>query len=116
MLECARDVVDPLERVSEPVRREMERKYFVKLETLGPRVFVHLTDNWVEMSLRFIVPPHGVRDVKDELSRLLLDRFDAAHISIASGTYDIVGFPPVKLEGPLVERIARAVDRTPPAA
>jgi hypothetical protein len=30
---------------------------------------------------------------------MLLDRFEAAHIGIASATYDVVGFPPIRLEG-----------------
>ena len=38
----------------------MERKYFIDLETLNPQVFCRLTDNWLELSLRFITRPHGV--------------------------------------------------------
>jgi len=79
-------------------------------DTLRPQVFYRLTDNWVELSLRFIAQPHGVRNLKDQLSRMILDRFEAAHISIASGTYEIVGFPPVRLEGHVAERIANALD------
>ncbi len=111
MLECARQRVEPIEDVSEPVRREMEEEYFIDFESLTPRVFYRLTDNWVELSLRFLVRPHGVRDVKDEISRMLLDRFEAAHINIASGTYDVVGFPPIRLEGKVAERIAAAIER-----
>jgi len=103
-------VVEPIENISEPVRRQVERKYFVNFDTLRPQVFYRLTDNWVELSLRFIAQPHGVRNLKDQLSRMILDRFEAAHISIASGTYEIVGFPPVRLEGHVAERIANALD------
>jgi small-conductance mechanosensitive channel len=110
LLDCAREVVEPIENISEPVRRQVERKYFVNFDTLRPQVFYRLTDNWVELSLRFIAQPHGVRNLKDQLSRMILDRFEAAHISIASGTYEIVGFPPVRLEGHVAERIANALD------
>src|SRR3954469_18327427 len=74
MLDCSRELVDPIEKMSEPVRRDMERKYFVDFETLKPKVYYRLTDNWLELSLRFVVTPHGVRNLKDELSRMLLDR------------------------------------------
>jgi small-conductance mechanosensitive channel len=92
-----RNTVD-IEKVSEDDLREMERRYDTKFEDLGPKVYFHLTDNWIEMSLRFIVPAHGVRDIKDRMSREIIDALDAAKIGIASGTYDIVGLPPIRIE------------------
>ena len=41
---------------------------------------------------------HGVRDLKDAMSREILDGFEEAGIGIASATYDIVGFPPIHVE------------------
>ena len=41
---------------------------------------------------------------------MVLERFEKEKIGIASATYDVVGFPPLKLEGPVVERIARALE------
>ncbi len=111
LLDAANEVVEPIRDVSEPVRREMEKKYFIDIDTLKPQVFYRLTDNWLELSLRFITKPHGVRNVKDRLSRTILDRFDQAGIGLASATYDVVGFPPLRLEGPVAERIADALGR-----
>lgn len=39
---------------------------------------------------------HGIRAIKDAMSRDILDQFDAAKIGIASGTYEAVGFPEVE--------------------
>lgn len=111
LLECAEETTRDITRVSEDVKNEMEQKYFIDLNTLRPRVFQALTDNWIELNLRFISRPHGARDVKDEISRAVLQRFDDEGIGIASGTYDVVGFPPLKLEGSAVERIAAALER-----
>ena len=47
------------------------------------------------MSLHFIAADHKVRDLKDAISRAILDEFGKAGIGIASSTYDVVGFPPV---------------------
>jgi small-conductance mechanosensitive channel len=88
----------------------MEKKYFIDLDTLKPQVFYRLTDNWVELSLRFIVRPHGARNIKDQMSRMIIDRLEEAGIGIASGTYEVVGFPPIRLEGPVAERIANAIE------
>jgi hypothetical protein len=39
--------------------------------------------------------------LKDRISRQIMDGFDEAKIGIASSTYDVVGFPPIRLEGPV---------------
>ena len=66
--------------------------------TLEPTVYWRLTDNWLELNVRFVVPERGVRGIKDAMSRDILDALDAAKIGIASATYDIVGFPPIRIE------------------
>jgi small-conductance mechanosensitive channel len=76
---------------------ELRRRYFLQEENPGPRVYWRLTDNWLELSLRFVVRDHGVRAVKDAMARDLLARLKAAGIGIASGTYAIVQLPEVKV-------------------
>jgi small-conductance mechanosensitive channel len=65
---------------------------------LGPSVYYRLTDNWLELTVRFIVPERGVRGIKDAMSRDILAGLDEAKIGLASATYDIVGFPTVRVE------------------
>lgn len=60
-------------------------------------MFYRITDNWLELGLRFLSPAHGARALKDAMSRDVLQAFEAAEIGIASATYDIVGFPPVRI-------------------
>jgi small-conductance mechanosensitive channel len=76
---------------------EMERRFNLKWTDLGPRVYWRLTDNWLQMTVRFITLSHGVRDVKDAMSREVLEGLDQAGIGIASSTYDIVGMPPLRI-------------------
>jgi small-conductance mechanosensitive channel len=82
---------------------ELKRRYF--LERLGtqPRVYYRLTDNWLEMSVRFVVRDRGIRDVKDAISRDLLRELDAAGIKLASATFEVVGLPPLRVSGDLPE-------------
>lgn len=88
----------PIDASSEPVRRALERRYFLDVEELTPRVFYRLTDNWLELSVRFLVGTHGVREVKDAIARRVLRELDAAGIGVASATYDVVGMPPLRVE------------------
>jgi small-conductance mechanosensitive channel len=75
----------------------MRQQYLVNVDDLGPQVFCRLTDNWLELTVRFLVSAHGVREVKDAMSREILTAFDAAKIGIASATFEIVGLPPLQV-------------------
>jgi small-conductance mechanosensitive channel len=82
-------------------QEELDRlkdQFGLHIGDVDPRVFWRITDNWLELSARFLVPDHGIREIKDKVSRDLLAALDAAKIGIASGTYAIVEFPPVRVE------------------
>jgi small-conductance mechanosensitive channel len=79
----------------------LHERFGIKVGELDPRVYWRLTDNWLELTVRFLVPDHCVRDIKDKISRSVLKALDDAQIGIASATYEIVGVPPLKLEQPL---------------
>jgi len=85
--------------VPEDAMRELQRRYFMKAASTKPKVYWRITDNWVELSVRFVTRTEGIRDVKDQMSRRILDEFDKAGIGIASGTYAIVEVPPLKVIG-----------------
>ncbi len=89
----------PVTELSAEALAEMERRYFLKPADVRPRVYYRLTDNWLEMTVRFVVRDHGIREVKDAMSRDVIAGLDAAGIGVASGTYDIVGLPPIRLQG-----------------
>jgi len=98
MLAAVQHHTELVEALGRAALDEMQRRYFVHAVTdLRPRVFYRITDNWLELSVRFITTEHGVRDVKDAISREILAALDDAGIGIASATYDIVGFPPIRI-------------------
>jgi len=84
-------------RQSAEARRRFEARYNIRLDQPEPRVYRRLTDNWLELTVRFLVPAHGIRDVKDAIARKILDGFQTEHIQIASATFEIVGVPPLTL-------------------
>jgi small-conductance mechanosensitive channel len=76
----------------------LRRRYWVPEHDVEPTVYYRLTDNWLELTVRFAVLPHGVRQVKSDMSRQVLAEFEKAGVEIASATYDVVGFPKVQVE------------------
>jgi len=98
LLDVARRHSVPQEELAAETLEELKRRYFLKAADVAPRVYYRLTDNWVELTVRFVVRDHGIRDVKDAMSRELLDALDEAGIGMASSTFEIVGLPPLRLE------------------
>ncbi len=89
---------------SEAALKAMQGRYFVQTTASEPRVYYRITDNWLELTVRFVTGVRGVRDVKDVMSREILRELDAAGIGIASATYDIVGFPPLRIQDGVTAR------------
>ena len=74
---------------------ELESRYQLKMGEIEPKVYWRITDNWLELTVRFLSPDHGTREIKDAMSREIMAALDAAGIGIASATYEITGLPPV---------------------
>lgn len=66
-------------------------RFAIQDQPVEPKVYYRLTDNWLELTVRFIAPTTGVRDLKDELSRDILHGFDTAGIQLAPERLEIVG-------------------------
>ncbi|MGI8891519.1 MAG: hypothetical protein ACR2G0_12155 [Chthoniobacterales bacterium] len=97
LLDVARRHTVNVTEVGHEALQNMRERYFVNDAEFEPKVYLRITDNWVELTVRFVVNERGVRAVKDTMSREILDGLDKAGIGIASGTYEIVGLPPLQL-------------------
>jgi small-conductance mechanosensitive channel len=84
--------------LGEEEAERLHERFGIDLGELDPRIFWRLTDNWLEMTVRFLVRDHGVRIIKDKISRDVLPALDKAEIGIASATYEIVGVPPLTID------------------
>lgn len=85
-----------LEEIGDQALQRMRAKYLLHDEDVDPRVFYRITDNWVEMTVRFMVDPYQSRAVKDAIAREILLEFRAAALEVASTTIDVVGLPPLQ--------------------
>lgn len=97
LLEAARRHSVQASQISQEALDEMRRRYFMERPTTDPQVYWRLTDNWVELTVRFVTRDHGIREIKDKMSREILAALDEAKIGVASTTFEIVGLPPVQV-------------------
>jgi len=81
-------------------RHELERRYSITIGDVAPKIYWRLTDNWLELAVRFLSPDHGTREIKDAMSREILARLDEAGLGIASATYEITSLPTLHVASP----------------
>jgi small-conductance mechanosensitive channel len=100
LLEAARRHALSVEKIGKDEIKRLEESFGIKMGEIDPQTFWRITDNWLEITVRFLAPDHGIRRIKDQMSREILAAFDEAKIGIASGTYAIVEVPPIRIEPP----------------
>ncbi len=98
LLDAARRHSVSLSQLSEDALREMQRRYFLRPAEVIPKVYYRLTDNWLELTVRFVVEDHGIRETKDAMSRDILAALEEAGIGVASATFEITGLPTLRIE------------------
>ncbi len=101
LLEAARLHATEANAMAAERKAELQQRFGVEPVELDPKVYYRITDNWLELTVRFVVGTHRIRGAKDAMSRHIIAELDAAGIGIASATYDIVGFPPIELRRPV---------------
>jgi small-conductance mechanosensitive channel len=107
MLDAARQHATEAGGMAMEKKVELKERFGVDPVDLDARVYYRITDNWLELTVRFLVGTHRIRGVKDAMSRQIITELDTAGIGIASATYDIVGFPPIMMQAGSDTRNAR---------
>jgi small-conductance mechanosensitive channel len=67
----------------------MARRYPVPRAEIEPRVYARATDNYMELSARFVVPVRTARTAKDAMTRRVMERLAGAGIDVASVTQEV---------------------------
>ncbi len=76
---------------------QVRRRFPIQTTSVAPSLYVVMTDNWIELTMRYVVEVRKRRAVMADLHRELLEHFEREPaISIASATFEIVGFPPLR--------------------
>jgi small-conductance mechanosensitive channel len=100
MLSHAQEYTANLQADAQAQLQRTMARYPLQQTQVEPTLYLAMTDNWIQMALRYIVLPRQRRTVKAQLHRELLRHFGKEPtIQIASATFEVVGLP--SLEGDL---------------
>ena len=92
VLGIAEDTIGTYNERAEAEWANMKRRYRIENASLKPQVFISFDDNFVTLSLRYIVDTRERRGVRDRMFTAILDQFKEAgdRIELASETFEIV--------------------------
>ena len=94
MLDVGNKYTAQLQEDAEAKLVKLIDRFPLKQTKVEPTIYFVMTDNWIEITLRFVMDAQEGRKVKAQLNRELLQQFEEEeNITIASATFDIVGFP-----------------------
>jgi small-conductance mechanosensitive channel len=99
MLEHGQEYSADLQAGAQDEWRDLIARYPVHETSLHPVLYLRMTDNWIELTLRYLVEARQRRSVAGQLHYELLQHLEQEPgITIASATFEIVGFPPLQGE------------------
>jgi small-conductance mechanosensitive channel len=93
LLEAARKHALNEQRVGKEETDRLEQRFGIDIGEIDPTVFWRITDNWLEITVRFLAPDHGVRRIKDAITRDFLAALDPVEAVIASERQEQVTGP-----------------------
>lgn len=86
-------------RYAEEHWQRMVRKYLIENIHVEPTLTVKLTDNWIEITLRYVTDYQRRRSTKHTLDLEILKAFQATEgkVKFASATFELVGMPELRV-------------------
>jgi small-conductance mechanosensitive channel len=77
----------------------LEERYYMAERTLEPSIFIEATDNWINVTLRYIVEVRERRLIHTKLTELILQEFEKnKKIQIASSTIAVTEIPSISIK------------------
>jgi small-conductance mechanosensitive channel len=96
ILEAANAQARTAKRLGKEEVKRLEERFGIDAGEIDPRVFWRITEDWMELTVRFLGPDHGIRSIKDQMTRVIIASFEKANIAIAATRQEGVTLEPVK--------------------
>ena len=96
ILEAANEQAQTAKRLGKEEVKRLEERFGIDAGEINPRVFWRITEDWLELTVRFLGPDHGIRHIKDGVTRQVIAGFEKAKILIAATRQEGVTLQPTK--------------------
>src|SRR5690348_12135455 len=96
ILDAANAEAQTEERLGKEEVARVEKRFGIDTGDIAPRVFWRITEDWMELTVRFLGPDHGIRRIKDQMTRQIIAGFEKANILIAATRQEGVALDPAQ--------------------
>lgn len=98
VLKIAHEVTENFEKSARNELVYLGERYLIHPSDVEEKIYTRITDNWIDLRLRYVVDPRKRRLVRHELNEKILGAFGKEKdIRIASATLEIVGLPKIEI-------------------
>ena len=94
LVEAARTHALSCEKIAKDEVERLEERFGVGVSEIDPRVFWRITEDWLELTVRYLVADHGGRVVKDAIAREVIAKLEAAGVVIGTTRQEALPGPP----------------------
>ena len=92
--EIADKLTQDFQKQAEAEISKLSSKYYLESRDAQPKVFLKVTDNWIELYVRYVTLARERRETNNKLYENYLEFLNNANdVNIASTTLDVIGFP-----------------------
>ena len=84
ILDAANGHAQTAKRLGKEEVKRLEERFGIDAGEIEPRVFWRITEDWLELTVRFLGGDHGIRSIKDQMTREILAGFEKSKILIAA--------------------------------
>ena len=94
ILSIVKPLVSDETKQAETEIEQLGEKYYLPRRDIEPAVYLALTDNWISLSVRYVVSVRSRRILRAKISKAILEEFEKdEHITVASQTETITIIP-----------------------
>ena len=90
LLESAKRHAMTAAKIGDEKLRALEERFGINMGDVEPRVFWRITEDWLELTVRYLAPDHGGRVIKDKMNREILAGLEKAGIAIGATRQEAV--------------------------
>ena len=90
ILSAATEHATTRQKVGDEEVKQLEDRFGIDVGDIDPKVFWRITEDWLELTVRFLGPDHGIRGIKDKMTRKIMAGFAKDGIAIGAARQETV--------------------------
>jgi hypothetical protein len=96
LIEAARRHALCCDGVAQEEITRLKQRFGIEVSEIDPKVFWRITEDWLELTVRYLAPDHGGRWIKDSIGRDVIAGLEGAGVVIGTTRQEALAGPSEK--------------------